>query len=65
MLKKNLNPTEICCYPLTVIKSTRMHDLVNKMGSLFWISVDKNNMAYESNSYTHDELLEMQKYAIF
>lgn len=64
-VEKNLNPTEICCYPLTVIKSTRMYDLVNKMGSLFWISVDKNNMAYESNSYTHDELLEMQKYAIF
>ena len=59
-----LKPTEFCCYPLTVIKSTRMYELLNKFDEEYWIIVDDNNMAYESNSYTHDELVEMQNYAI-
>ncbi len=59
-----LNPTEFCCYPLTVIKSTKMYELVNKTKDNMWIKVDENYMAYESNSYTHEELIEMQQYAI-
>jgi len=59
-----LKPTEFCCYPLTVIKSTEMYELVNKFEDEFWIKIDQNNMAYESNSYSHEELLEMQQYAI-
>lgn len=60
-----LNPTEFCCYPLTIIKSTKMYELVDNFENDFWLKIDENNMAYESNSYTHDELLEMQQYAIF
>ena len=59
-----LKPTEFCCYPLTVIKSTKMYDLVNKFEDEYWLKIDEKNMAYESNSYTHNQLLEMQKYAI-
>lgn len=59
-----LKPTEFCCYPLTVIKSTKMYELVNKFEDELWLKIDENNMAYESNSYTHEELLEMQQYAI-
>lgn len=60
-----LKPTEFCCYPLTVIKSTKMYELLNKFDDEYWLTIDENNMAYESNSYTHDELIEMQNYAIF
>lgn len=59
-----LKPTEFCCYPLTVIKSTKMYDLVNKFEDEYWLKIDQNNMAYESNSYSHEELLEMQQYTI-
>lgn len=60
-----LKPTEFCCYPLTVIKSTKMYDLVNKYEEQFWLKIDDNSMAYESNSYNHNDLLKMQQYAIF
>lgn len=38
--------------------------LFNKFADEYWLKIDKNNMACESNSYTHEQLLEMQKYAI-
>ena len=57
-----LRPTEICCYPLTVIKDTPMFKMVDSE-SKEWIKIDENSRAYESFSYTHDELIEMQEYA--
>lgn len=57
-----LKPTEICCYPLTVIKDTPMFKMVNSKDKE-WIRIDENNRAYESFSYTHNELVEMQEYA--
>lgn len=57
-----LKPTEICCYPLTVIKDTPMFKMVDSQAEE-WIRVDSENRAYESFSYTHSELIEMQNYA--
>lgn len=57
-----LKPTEICCYPLTLIKDTPLYKLVNSEGPE-WIKIDDNSRAYESSSYTHEELLDMHKYA--
>ena len=42
-----------------------MHELVNKFDDEYWLTIDEKNMAYESNSYNHQELLEMQEYAIY
>ncbi len=57
-----LKPTEICCYPLTLIKDTPLYSMVNSNGDK-WVKIDKNGNAYESFSYTHNELVEMQEYA--
>ena len=57
-----LKPTEICCYPLTLIKDTPLYSLVNSDGEE-WITIDEKSRAYESSSYTHEELLAMQEYA--
>ena len=64
-VEEYLKPTEFCCYPLTVIKSTKMHELVSKRNEEFWLEIDENNMAYESNSYSHDDLINMQQYSVF
>lgn len=60
--EKVLKPTEICCYPLTLIKDTPLFKMVNSKGKE-WIKIDKDYHAYESYSYTHQELIEMQEYA--
>ena len=60
--EKVLRPTEICCYPLTVIKDTPLYRLVNS-NSDEWIKIDEENRAYESFSYTHQQLVKMQEYA--
>lgn len=60
--EKVLKPTEICCYPLTVIKNTPLYRLVNADGDK-WIKIDEENRAYESFSYTHQQLVDMQEYA--
>jgi len=57
-----LKPTEICCYPLTLIKDTPMYKLVNSK-EREWVKIDEQSRAYESFSYTHQELLQMQEYA--
>ena len=57
-----LKPTQICCYPLTLIKDTPLFNMVNSEDNN-WIKVDKDLRAYESFSYTHQELLQMQEYA--
>ena len=57
-----LKPTEICCYPLTLIKDTPLYKLVNSEGPE-WIKIDDKSRAYESYSYTHKELLDMHQYA--
>ena len=58
-----LHPAEICCYPLTLIRDTPMFELVDSEGTE-WIKMDDNYRAYESYTYTHEELEEMQAYAI-
>lgn len=60
--EKILKPTEICCYPLTVIKNTPLYSMVDS-NSDKWIKIDENGNAYESFSYTHNQLIEMQEYA--
>lgn len=57
-----LKPTEICCYPLTLIKDTPLFDMVDS-DKEEWIKIDKDYRAYESFSYTHQELIAMQEYA--
>lgn len=57
-----LKPTEICCYPLTVIRDTPLFNMVNS-DTEEWITIDEENRAYESYSYTHQQLIEMQEYA--
>lgn len=57
-----LKPTEICCYPLTLIKDTPLFSMVDS-DKEEWVKIDKDYRAYESFSYTHQELLEMQEYA--
>ena len=57
-----LQPTEICCYPLTLIKGTPLFAMVDA-NSKQWIKMDKDYHAYESYSYTHKELIDMQEYA--
>lgn len=59
-----LKPTEYCCYPLTLIDGTPIYDLVNNFENENWIVMDENKNAFESSSYSHDDLLLMQKYAI-
>ena len=61
-----LKPLEICCYPLTVIKGTPLYEKVansQMRDNEIWIKADDKGRAYEANSYTSEELLEMQRYA--
>lgn len=58
-VESKLKPTEYCCYPLTIIKGTRMYDyyLEGK------IDADETGMATSSYSYTNEDLIEMQEYS--
>ena len=52
-------------YEITVYKSIlnereQLKYLFNKFADEYWLKIDKNNMACD----THEQLLEMQKYAI-
>ena len=57
-----LRPTEICCYPLTLIRDTPLFKMVNSTSEQ-WIKMDDDFRAIESFSYTQEELKEMQEYA--
>lgn len=57
-----LQPTEICCYPLTLIKGTPLYSMVGATDGK-WVQVDDKERAVASYSYTHDELVAMQEYA--
>lgn len=57
-----LRPTEICCYPLTLIKGTPLYSMVGATDGK-WVQVDENERAVASFSYTHEELVAMQEYA--
>lgn len=59
-----LKPTEFCCYPLTLIKGTPMYDLVDNFDNDLWVKIDENSSVLEASTYTHEELLKMQEYAM-
>lgn len=60
--EKVLKPTEICCYPLTLIKDTPLFNMVNS-NDKEWVKIDENYRAIESFSYNNKELIKMQEYA--
>ena len=47
---------------MTLIKDTPLFDMVDS-DTEEWIKIDKDYRAYESFSYTHQELIAMQEYA--
>ena len=58
-VEEKLKPTEYCCYPLTIIKGTRMYDFYLEKK----INADEHGMAISSYSYTEKDLIEMQEYS--
>lgn len=64
--EEKLKPLEICCYPLTVIKGTPLYEKTIELkgeNDGLWLKADGKGRAYESSSYTEEELIKMQEYA--
>jgi len=60
---ESLNPTEYYCYHLTLIPGVKMYNLVNNFDGEYWITTDENSQAFSSNTYSHEEMIEMLNYS--